>query len=125
MNQKTFHIVRIFFAMIVAATCSISVVRGNYILPIIIGATAAIVLLAMKKRVEGVLADERDYQLAGQAARWALNIYAVIAAVAAMVLMAGRADNPQYELSAQILAYSACALMISQSLFFKFFQGEK
>jgi uncharacterized membrane protein len=125
MDKKTFYVVRIVFAMVVAAVCSISVVQGNYILPIIVGITAAFVLYAMKKRVTGVLADERDYKVAGDAARWSLNIYAVFAAIASMVLMASRAGNPQFELAAQILAYSACALLIAQSLLFKYFHNRK
>jgi uncharacterized membrane protein len=125
MNQKTFYTVRIIFAMVIAMVCSISVVRGNYILPIVIGVTAALALYAMKKQVSGVMADERDYKIAGDAARWALNIFAVFAAIGSMVLMASRAGNPQFELAAQILAYSACALMILQSIFFKYFQNKK
>ncbi|MFA6376500.1 MAG: DUF2178 domain-containing protein [Candidatus Paceibacterota bacterium] len=125
MNQKTFYTVRIVFAMLVAAVCSIAVVQGNYILPIVVGITAAIALYMMKKRVNGVMADERDYRNAGDAARWSLNIYAVFAAIVAMILMAQRATDFRYELAAQILAYSACALMIMQSLLFKYFQNRK
>ena len=117
--------VRIVFAMVIAMVCSISVTQGNYILPIIIGITAAFALYAMKKKVSGVLADERDYNIAGNAARWSLNLYAVFAAIGSMVLMAVRAGNPQFELAAQILAYSACALLIAQSLLFKYFQNRK
>lgn len=125
MNQKTFYTVRIIFAMVIAMVCSISVVQGNYILPIIIGITAAIVLYAVKKRVSGVMADERDYKIAGNAARWSLNLYAVFAAIGSMILMASRAESPQFELAAQILAYSACALLIAQGLLFKYFQNRK
>jgi uncharacterized membrane protein len=125
MDKKTYNTLRIIFAVLVAAACSISVVRGNYILPIIIGITAAFVLYAMKKKVAGVLADERDYQAAGNAALWSLSIYAVFAAISSMYLMAQRSVDPGFELAAQILAYSACALLIMQSLLFKYFQGKK
>ena len=125
MKQKTYKIVRILFAMLVAMICSISVVQGNYVLPLFVGITAAIALYAVKKRVSGVLADERDYRNAGDAARWSLNIYAVLAAIASMVLMASREVNSQFELAAQILAYSACGLLIAQSLLFKYFQEKK
>jgi uncharacterized membrane protein len=125
MEQKTYNIVRIFCAMAVAGVCSIAVTQGNYVLPIIVGATAAFALYAMKKRVNGVLADERDYQIAGTAARWALYIYAVAAAVGSMVLMAARQGRPGFEPAAQILAYSACALLIMQGLFFKYLRNRK
>jgi uncharacterized membrane protein len=125
MDQKTYQTVRVFFAMIIAGVVSISVVQGNYILPIVIAVTAAVALYTIKKRVTGVLADERDYQVAGNAARWSLNIFAVFASIGSLFLMANRAANAQFELSAQILAYSACGLMIMQSLLFKFFQNKK
>lgn len=122
MQQKTFYIVRIVFAIAVAMVCSVSVVQGNYVLPIIVAVTAAFGLFTLKKRVTGVLADERDYQSAGNAARWSLSIYVITAALGSLALMAMRANNQEYELAAQILAYSACALMIMQSLLFKYFQ---
>jgi uncharacterized membrane protein len=121
MDQNTFHRVRIFTAIIVAGVCSVLVVQGNYVLPIIIGITAVTALYAAKKQVKGVLADERDYLVAGKAARWTLCIYTIAAAVGSLVLMALRQNRPDYELAAQILAYSACFLLIVQSLLLKFF----
>jgi uncharacterized membrane protein len=125
MKQKTYKTFSMFMAMVLAAICSISVVQGNYILPIFAAITAALVMFAAKKQVEGVLADERDYQNAGNAARWALNIYVMTAAITSIVLMGMRAANPVFELLAQVFAYSACSLMISQSLLFKYFQTKK
>jgi uncharacterized membrane protein len=109
------------FAVVIAGVVSMSVVQGNYILPLIIAITAAVVLYIMKRQVTGVLADERDYLVAGKAARWASSIYAILAAAGSMVLMAMRAENPIYETIAQVLAYSACFLLIMQSILFKIF----
>jgi uncharacterized membrane protein len=125
MNQKTFYTIRIVFAMVIAVVCSIAVVQGNYVLPIIVGVTAALVLFSMKKQVTGVLADERDYKIAGKAARWSLGVYAIVAAIVSMVLMARRVDNPGCESIALVLAYSACALLIVQSLVFKYLQSRE
>lgn len=125
MKQKTYKNFRIFFVMILAGICSASVVHGNYILPIVAAITAAIVMFGVKKRVEGVLADERDYKNAGDAARWTLAVYAMGAALAGMVLMAMRQSNSFFEPIAQVLVYSACGLMIFQSLLFKYFQSKK
>lgn len=125
MKQKTYKIFRMFFVMILAGICSASVVRGNYVLPIVVAVTAAIVMFGVKKRVEGVLADERDYKNAGDAARWALTVYAMGAALAGMTLMATRTNNLLFEPIAQVLVYSACGLMVVQSLLFKYFQSRK
>ncbi len=111
-------------AAVVAGVVSVSVVSGNYIVPLAVAVTAAIVMYAAKKRVEGVIEDERDYQTAGNAARWTVNIYAAVSAVAAMMFMAMRGQNPGYEAFGSFLAYSACALMLMQSVLFKYFQGK-
>ncbi len=121
MDKKTFYYVRIVTAMVVAAVCSIAVAQGNYILPLIVGITAAIAIYSVKKRVTGVLEDERDYLVAGKAARWTLSIYTIAAAIASLVLMAMRQNGPSYELVAQMFAYSACFLLIAQSLIFRSF----
>jgi len=121
MNKKTFNAFRIFFALIISTVVASSVVRGNYILPVIIAATAMYAVYAMKKRVSDVLADERDYQIAGKAARWAVCAYTSFAAIASIIFMSMRAQNPQFEIAGSVLAYSACALMIVQSLLFKIF----
>ena len=125
MTQENYKIFRIFLAMAVAMLCSVSVVAGNYILPIVVAATAMLIMVAAKKRVEGVIADERDYKNAGDAARWSLNLYTILAAISSMVLMALRQENLFFEPIAQVLAYSACGLMILQSFLFRYFQGKK
>lgn len=124
MDKKTYLFFRLLVVALVAGIVSVSVVQGNYIVPMVVAITAALVIYAAKKRVKGVLADERDYQIAGSAARWSLNVYAAFAAVTSMILMAQRSANPIFEPVAQVFAYSACALLITQSLLFKYFQNK-
>lgn len=122
MNKKTYLKMRLVFAAVIAGVVSISVTQGNYLIPLIIAVTAALALYAMKKSVKEVIEDERDYQTAGNAARWSVIIYATLAAAGSMVLMSMRQQDPSYELAGSVLAYSACFLMLLQSILFKYFE---
>jgi len=125
MNKKTYVWARMVLAVLVAGIVSTSVVGGNYVIPIIVAIGAAFALYLMKKSVKEVIEDERDYYLAGNAARWTVLIYASIAAIGSMIFMAMRAQNTSFELVASVLAYSACGLLILQSILFKVFQNKK
>jgi uncharacterized membrane protein len=75
----------------------------------------------LRRRVSEVISDERDYYIAGNAARWTISIYAILAAFGSIVLMALRKTNPSLELLGSTLAYSACFVMLLQSALFYFF----
>ena len=63
MNKKAFQTSSLVMAFVVAAVVSVSAVEKNYILPMIVIATAAIVLYAMKKNVKDILDDDRQGDL--------------------------------------------------------------
>lgn len=116
-------------AVLLGGLVSFSVVSENYIIPIAAAGTAFILLMVLRRRVGEVINDERDYSIAGNSARWTISIYAILAAIASMVLMAMRKTDPSFELLGQSLAYSACFIMLLNSALFYFFarkdHGEK
>jgi uncharacterized membrane protein len=124
MDIKTYLITRSIIFVLLAAIVSVSVAGNNYIIPFVAAIAATAVLLPMKKKVQAVLEDERDYFLAGNAARYALSIYCVFAAIASLILMANRKANPEFELIGSLLAYSTCGLLILHSLIFKIMQNK-
>lgn len=119
MTAKKYLIIRLAVAAILAGIVSSSILTGNYILPIVAVAAFAAFLYTMKKKVKEVMIDERDFAIAGDAARYALNLYAGLAAVAAIILFSLRSQYPELELVGAVLAYSACFLMIAYSMIFK------
>jgi uncharacterized membrane protein len=102
--------------MAIAAILAI-VVGQAYILRsyILIGASVLIaffLILFLKKRVKEVLADERDYKIGGDVARWALSIFAVLAWLFSFAMIMLRNVNPEYEIVGFTLSYAVCALLI-------------
>ncbi|MFA5967121.1 MAG: DUF2178 domain-containing protein [Patescibacteria group bacterium] len=120
MTIKQFQVVKIIAAITVGGIVGYSVTVNNYIAPAIIVAAAAVTLFYLRSRVKGILADERDYEIGGHAARWSIQIFSWIATIAMFVLYAERALNPIFEIVAFVLAYSVCTLLILYSVLYKY-----
>jgi uncharacterized membrane protein len=108
-------------AAVLGGLVSFSVVSENYILPIVAVVTALILIILLRRRVSEVINDERDYYVAGKAARWTISAYAILAALGSIFLMALRKTNPSLEFLGSTLAYSACFVMLLNSVLFYFF----
>jgi uncharacterized membrane protein len=124
MTVKRFKLYRIMIAAILGAIFSVSIVSNNFILPIISVITAFGMIYMLKKNVKEVLEDERDYEIGGRAARYAMGIYAYLMLIVIFFLFLGRANNPLFETIASILAYSVCSLIIFYSFIFKYLQSD-
>ncbi|MFH2136021.1 MAG: DUF2178 domain-containing protein [Patescibacteria group bacterium] len=125
MTAKKFLIYRLIVVMLLAGVVSSFVAAGNYLVPIAAVITALIFLLLMRKKVDEVLADERDYKIAGNAARYAMIIFSAISCIIILVLFALKKDRPDFELIGSILAYAVCGLMLLYSFIFKYYQRAK
>lgn len=110
--------------MTIGAIFSFSIVANNFLIPIISLVAAIGLIYMMKKNVKEVLEDERDYEIANKAARYALGIYSYMIMIVILALFVGRAKNPAFEMIASILAYSVCSLIILYSFLFKFMQSD-
>jgi uncharacterized membrane protein len=124
MTAKRYKIYRIFIAAALGAIFSASIVAGNFVVPIISLATSVGLILMLKRNVKEVLEDERDYEIGGRAARYALGIYSYLMLIVIFMLFLGRANNPGFETIASILAYSVCGLVILFSFIFKYLQSD-
>lgn len=122
MTRKTFTIYKIIAVIVVAIAASISVKNGNWYLPIALLVSAWIFLFALKSRVKEVLADERDYRLAGKASLYTMTAYNVIAVIAGLILYVSEKDNTVLFSIGSILIYSACFLMSLYAILFKIYE---
>jgi len=120
MSAKKFLFLRLAVAMVIAATVSASITAGNYFIPIPVVVVGALLLYITKKRVKDVLEDERDFAIAGQAARYSIFIFAFMAVIMVFMLLAFKTQNPYFEIIASTLSYSVCSLLIFYSLVFKY-----
>ncbi len=121
MNYKQYRNFRIITAMLLAAVMSQAVIFNNYILAIFAVIAAMAVMFTVKKKVVDVLADERDYQNAGKAARYSLGIFSALGAVLTMFFMFQRSVDPAYEIIGSTLAYSVCGLLLLNSIVFMYY----
>lgn len=117
-----FSVYRVVIAIILAMIVSLSVSYGNWYLPIIAFAAAWISLFTLKNRVKEVIADERDYLIAGKASMMAMKIYIFISVTAGLVLYVLGRGNDVLFISANVLIYSACVLMVLEAFLFKIYE---
>jgi uncharacterized membrane protein len=123
MNAKKYKIYRLIITVTLAAIFSASIMARNYAIPIISLIIAIGLIYMLKKNVKEVLEDERDYEIAGKAARYAMGIYSYLMLIIIFILFIGRTHVQSFETIASILAYSVCSLIIIYSFVFKYLQS--
>lgn len=122
MTFKQYTWIRLVVAACLAAVISQAVVLKNFYLGGAAMLIGVLLMLAAKKQVSEVVADERDYKLAGEAARWTMTVFAVLGSLGSFLLLTARGYYPEFEVAGSVLAYAVCALLIVYSLAFKWLQ---
>ncbi|MDD5438305.1 MAG: DUF2178 domain-containing protein [Patescibacteria group bacterium] len=120
MNLKTYTTVRLVTVFVLAMVCGMAVSTQNYFLALPAIIIASLLLFLVRSKVKEIIADERDYEIGGKAARFAIQIYSWIAVVAMFLLLWQKNLNPSYEPVAYTLAYSTCLLLLVYSLVFRY-----
>jgi uncharacterized membrane protein len=123
MTLKQYNAFRIVTVIVLTIFISNFLALHNYILPLAAVAVAALILLYLRNRVNEIVSDERDYEVAGKAARWAMQIYAWIAVAGFFLIYAFYGGDPIWETVAYALSYSVCLLLILYAIIFRFFVG--
>lgn len=121
MTLKTFRNAKLAIVIILAASIGISTAYHNYLFPVIGLILGSLLMFYLRGKVQGILADERDYLMAGKAATLAIQVYGWIAVLAMFLLLSRRGFNPSYEPIAYTLAYSTCFLMLMYALVFRYY----
>lgn len=124
MKYKSFRILKIAVTFFLAIIIAQAIIFNNYILAIAAVIAGVAIVFALRKKVEGVTADERDFQIAGKSARLSLSIFCVLTAMATFVFMFQRDANPIYEVIGSTLAYSVCALLLLYSIIFTYYEKQ-
>lgn len=122
MTLKQFNVVRAVIAMTLSALIAIAITSEMFFLAFAAVISAVLLMFVIKKQVREVIVDERDYEIAGKSARWALSVFSTLAAAITFFLLYFRATNPYYEVIGSTLAYSVCFLLILYSLIFKCYE---
>ena len=115
----------------VVATITLAIITSqailfkNFWLPIILMVAIALLLMLFRSHVTEVIADERDYQTGGQAARLTIQIFGWGATIGMLILYGLRDYNPYYEVIGLTLAYSCCLLFLLYGVIFRYYHQHK
>lgn len=120
MTIHTYQKIKLATVFITAFVFSSSIVREDYIIPVITLALSSAVLFYVRSKVTDVIADERDYEIGGRSALYAMQIFSWVGVIIMFVLYSLRATNPVYEPVAMTLAFSVTFLMLCYSLIFRY-----
>ena len=122
MPKKTFSIYKIIAIIIVTIIVGISINFGNWYLPVIAIIASWLFLYSSRKRVKEVIADERDYIIAGKASALAMNTYLMLSSIIGIILYSvGRESAVLFNIALTLL-YSACFLMVLYVVLFKMYE---
>lgn len=121
LTLKQYNTIRLVIVVILAMFMGNMIVLKNYFLPLILIAVTSLLLFSLRKKVKGVLADERDYELGGKSALLTMQIYSWTAVVAMFIFLALSGKNPVYNAIAQTLSFSVCYFMLLYSVIFSYY----
>jgi uncharacterized membrane protein len=120
MTLKTYRKIKLVFVFFLAMFFSWAIFLDNFLIPVAVMIASSLVLMLLRRQVKEIIADERDWQLAGKAALIAVQAYSWVAAILMFVLYSLRLQNNLYEPIALTLAFSTCALMLTYAFTFRF-----
>lgn len=122
MTKKQYTTCRLIIIIALSAAISVSVSVQNYYLPFLFVLTAMAGMFYCRKQLQTteVMADERDYKVAGDAARYSIMIYGIMGAVSMYIMMGlSGGEGTLYALS-HLMAWSVCFLLLLNAFMFKF-----
>ncbi|PIR93072.1 hypothetical protein COT99_02700 [Candidatus Falkowbacteria bacterium CG10_big_fil_rev_8_21_14_0_10_43_10] len=121
MTLKQFKVIKLIIVIILAVVIGLAVARENFLVPVMAIGIAIAALQILRGKAKEIMADERDYEVGGKAARLAIRIFSWFAIIVMLFLYANRSLNPSYEAVAITLAYSVCFLMLLYTLIFHYY----
>lgn len=107
--------------MVLATLVGWSATRQNYVIPIVAMTFTIVLLFYLQGRVKEIIADERDYEVGGRAARLAITVFSWIIIIAMFSLLAFGEQNPEFKALAVALGYSVCLLLFLYAIFFRYY----
>lgn len=124
MKLKQFRIILFLIVMFMGAALIFAFSMGNPVLAAGIFLAGAAAVYLCKSRIEGVVEDERIYQVSQKASRVTLQIVALGFALGGAVLISLRNLYPGYTDLGFFMAYSSCGVLVLYSLFYKYYNRE-
>jgi uncharacterized membrane protein len=124
MKLKQFRMISFLTVMVIGAVVGFSASIGNPMLAVGIVLAGMAIMYNLKSRLEGVVEDERIYQVSQKASRITLQIVALGLALGGAVLIAVRDTYPGHTDLGFFMAYVSCGVLVLYSLFYGYYNRE-
>lgn len=124
MKLKQFRMISFLTVMVIGAVVGFSASIGNPMLAVGIVLAGMAIMYNLKSRLEGVVEDERIYQVSQKASRITLQIVALGLALGGAVLIAVRDTYPGHTDLGFFMAYASCGVLVLYSLFYGYYNRE-
>lgn len=118
MTTKTYYIIKLAAVFTVSAVAAMSVLRGHYLALVPLVVIGSALMYFAKRKVKGVVEDERDHVLADKAAGYSMMIYMFLVVMAVSLLMNFQQTNPSFYLVASVLLYAVIFQMMVYAFIF-------
>lgn len=124
MKKKQFRVISLITTMIMGAVIGFSVSIGNPVLAVSSFFAGMAVMYLSKRRLEGVVEDERIRQISHKASWITLQFIALSFSLIGAALVAMRNTYPGYTDFGFFMAYVSCAVLVLYSLFYMYYNRE-
>lgn len=113
MKIKTYQRIKLGLVVVLAVTFSQAIIIENFVIPIALLLVGSLILLYLRKQVDEIIADERDWTVAGKSALLAMQIFSWIGVVAMFAFNSMANTDPCYLVISRTLAFAVMFLMLT------------
>lgn len=113
MSRRWFRLLGAVITLTVVALIGWSIATENAVVPIPAAIVGLVLLYLLRRQVRDVVEDERNYKISEKASRFAMQVFAVVAAISGVTLTAlSTNDSTPLREAGLTLAFCACGLLI-------------
>ena len=124
-TYKRYRAYQLLLTMVLVAIMITLVSLGYFAAALIVFAISIALIMILRKKVKGVLSDERLDSISGKASRIVLTTFALLMAAAGIVLVSLRNINSLFLIIGNLLIFLECAMMLLYSILFKYYSNKK
>lgn len=124
MKQKRLRIILFLIVILMGTVLSFAFSIGSPVLAIGVFLAGGIAIYIFKNRQEGIMEDERIYQISQKASNVTLRIVTLGLAIGGVVLISMKDLYPGYTYLGLFMTYASCWVILLYSLFYIYYNRE-
>ncbi len=124
MKQKRLRIILFLIVILMGTVLNFAFSIGSPVLAIGVFLAGGIAIYIFKNRQEGIVEDERIYQISQKASNVTLRIVTLCLAIGGVVLISMKDLYPGYTYLGLFMTYASCWVILLYSLFYIYYNRE-